>query len=98
MLTLNFSETRMDNIWAMRAGYEKARQIKQKQDDYCQAAIQGQWEGLGDFPEDLQWESMVDILRGKVKVHNHCYETVCRLGSMKHGLTAVSRRRLTLTA
>jgi hypothetical protein len=71
-----YGNTRMDNIWSMRAGYEKARQIKKKQDDYCDAALQGQWEGLDEFPEDLQWESMVDILRGKVKVHNHCYETV----------------------
>jgi imidazolonepropionase-like amidohydrolase len=71
-----YGNTRMDNIWAMRQGYEKARQIKNAQDEYCSAALDGRWEGLDKFPEDLQWESMVDILRGKVKIHNHCYETV----------------------
>ena len=36
----------------------------------------GKWNNLGDFPEDLQWEALVDVLRGRVKVHNHCYEAV----------------------
>lgn len=26
------------------------------------------------FPDDLQWEALVDVLRGKVKVNTHCYE------------------------
>ncbi|KAF9061078.1 hypothetical protein BDP27DRAFT_1338711 [Rhodocollybia butyracea] len=54
----------------------KARKIKVKQDDYCAKAVSGQWDGLGDFPEDLQWEALVDVLRGKVKIQNHCYEAV----------------------
>ncbi|KAF9012391.1 hypothetical protein BDQ17DRAFT_1419786 [Cyathus striatus] len=69
-----YSGTRMDTIWAFREGYEKARQIKKQQDDFCGKALHGQWNGLGDFPEDLQWEALVDVLRGHVKVHNHCYE------------------------
>ena len=49
--------------------YEKARQIKVAQDDYCEAALAGRWEGLAaEFPEDLQWEALVDVLRGRVKV------------------------------
>jgi hypothetical protein len=28
----------------------------------------GQWTGLGEFPEDLQWEALVDVLRGRVRV------------------------------
>ncbi|KAL0060512.1 hypothetical protein AAF712_012702 [Marasmius tenuissimus] len=27
-------------------------------------------------PDDLQWEALVDVLRGKVKIQNHCYEAV----------------------
>ncbi|KAF9029348.1 hypothetical protein BDZ89DRAFT_1133083 [Hymenopellis radicata] len=27
--------------------------------------------GLGEFPDDLAWEALVDVLRGRVKVHNH---------------------------
>jgi hypothetical protein len=26
------------------------------------------------FPDDLQWEALVDVLRGKVKINTHCYE------------------------
>jgi hypothetical protein len=48
--------------------YDKARQIKEKQDAYCSAALAGQWTALGEFPEDLQWEALVDVLRGRVRV------------------------------
>lgn len=66
----------MDNIWAFRDIYDKARQIKEKQDTYCEKVEDGQWIGLGDFPEELQYEALVDVLRGRVKVNVHCYETV----------------------
>lgn len=36
----------------------------------------GKFEGLGEFPDDLQWEALVDVLRGRVKVNTHCYEAV----------------------
>ncbi|TRM69894.1 hypothetical protein BD626DRAFT_422385 [Schizophyllum amplum] len=71
-----YGGTRMDTIWAFRQGYETARKIKQSQDQYCDKATAGQWNGIGEFPEDLQWEALVDVLRGRVKVHNHCYEAV----------------------
>ena len=58
----------MDTIWSFRQGYEKARQIKESQDQYCEKAFAGNWDGLGEFPEDLQWEALVDVLRGRVKV------------------------------
>lgn len=48
--------------------YNTAFQLKKKQDEYCSKAMTGQWTGLGDFPEDLQWEALVDVLRGRVKV------------------------------
>ncbi|KAH0583360.1 hypothetical protein H2248_008989 [Termitomyces sp. 'cryptogamus'] len=31
---------------------------------------------LGEFPYDLQWEALVDVLRGRVKLSVHCYEAV----------------------
>jgi hypothetical protein len=58
----------MDTIWSFRNAYETARLSKKKQDDFCANALKGEWEGLGDFPEDLQWEALVDVLRGRVKV------------------------------
>ncbi|KAK0458000.1 carbohydrate esterase family 9 protein [Desarmillaria tabescens] len=71
-----YEGTRMDIIWAFRQAYHTARSIRDKQDTYCTKALAGQWSGLGDFPESFQWEALVDVLRGRVKIHNHCYEAV----------------------
>ncbi|KAI0311415.1 composite domain of metallo-dependent hydrolase [Amylostereum chailletii] len=71
-----YGATRMDTFWAFRQGYDKARQIKEKQDGYCSKALSGQWKDLGEFPDDLQWEALVDVLRGRVRVQTHCYEAV----------------------
>ncbi|GJE95451.1 carbohydrate esterase family 9 protein [Phanerochaete sordida] len=72
-----YSGTRMDTTWAFRQAYNKAREIKIAQDEYCSKALNGKWSGLAaEFPEEYQWEALVDVLRGRVKVHNHCYETV----------------------
>ncbi|KAF8274395.1 carbohydrate esterase family 9 protein [Lactarius quietus] len=72
----NYGATRMDTFWAFRKAYDRSRQIKEKQDAYCEQAFSGRWSDLGEFPEDLQWEVLVDVLRGRVKVQTHCYETV----------------------
>jgi hypothetical protein len=59
----------MDNVWALRAAYEQARKVKAMQDDYCLKAEAGLWRELREpFPEGLQWEMLVDVLRGRVKV------------------------------
>lgn len=57
----------------MSNSYEKARQIRDAQDAYCVRARNGQWTGLGEFPEDLQWEALVDVLRGRVKASRAGY-------------------------
>ncbi|KIJ61349.1 hypothetical protein HYDPIDRAFT_116118 [Hydnomerulius pinastri MD-312] len=71
-----FGMTRMDVTWAFREAYNKARQLKESQDTYCSKVASGLTDDLGDFPDDLEWEMLVDVLRGKVKVHTHCYEAV----------------------
>lgn len=50
--------------------YNKARQIKTSQDNYCAKVDAGDFEAVAGtpFPEDLQWEALVDVLRGRVKV------------------------------
>jgi hypothetical protein len=59
----------MDTVWALRSVYNKARTIKEAQDSFCQKAEAGQWDSLdGAFPENLQLEMLVDVLRGRVKV------------------------------
>jgi hypothetical protein len=49
--------------------YNTASQIKKQQDEYCSKALANE-EGLGEFPESLQWEALVDVVRGRVKVRN----------------------------
>ncbi|KIJ59733.1 hypothetical protein HYDPIDRAFT_32949 [Hydnomerulius pinastri MD-312] len=73
-----YSMTRMDTGWNFRQAYDTARQIRDKQDSFCAKAEAGAWAELGDasFPEDLQWEALVDVLRGRVKLAVHCYEAV----------------------
>lgn len=46
----------------------------------------------GEFPESLQWEALVDVLRGRVKVHTHCYEAVDLDGLVRVCLNSRSRR------
>ncbi|PPQ64627.1 hypothetical protein CVT24_008364 [Panaeolus cyanescens] len=69
---------RMDSIWSFRQAYNEATRIKLSQDDYCEKVENGLWEELGSdpFPENLRWEMLIDVLRGKVKISTHCYEAV----------------------
>ncbi|KIY68393.1 hypothetical protein CYLTODRAFT_421612 [Cylindrobasidium torrendii FP15055 ss-10] len=69
-----YEGTRMDTVWDLRQAYATARRIKDEQDSFCAAALSGTF--LRDFPEDPKWDALVDVLRGRVKVHNHCYEAV----------------------
>ncbi|KJA29058.1 hypothetical protein HYPSUDRAFT_211640 [Hypholoma sublateritium FD-334 SS-4] len=71
-----YQGTRMDTFWDFRQGYNTAKKIKEEQDAYCARALNEDWEDLGDFPQDLKWEALVDVLRGRVKVNTHCYEAV----------------------
>lgn len=50
--------------------YDTARTIKESQDEYCSHVLQGDWGAVDGrkFPESLQWEALVDVLRGRVKV------------------------------
>ncbi|KZS92638.1 carbohydrate esterase family 9 protein [Sistotremastrum niveocremeum HHB9708] len=74
--TSNYGGSRMDTYWAFREAYEEARKLKRAQDNYCLKAQKGLWKGLGEFPESLKWQSLVDVLRGRTKVHTHCYSAV----------------------
>ncbi|KAG6834546.1 hypothetical protein H0H93_009038 [Arthromyces matolae] len=74
-----YSQTRMDSAWNFRQAYETARKIKVSQDAFCarvEKIRHGSWwsesihkkiAALGAFPQDLQWEALVDVLRGRVK-------------------------------
>ncbi|KZV83698.1 hypothetical protein EXIGLDRAFT_728044 [Exidia glandulosa HHB12029] len=71
-----YGQTRMDSIYQMRSLYAEAAKLREAQDVYCDRAVNHDWKGLGDFPEDLRLEALVDVLRGRVKVNTHCYEAV----------------------
>ncbi|KAH6915125.1 hypothetical protein BKA70DRAFT_566770 [Coprinopsis sp. MPI-PUGE-AT-0042] len=69
--------TRMDTIWSLRSAYSQARRVKLAQDEYCSLVEANLWDSItGPFPEEFQWEMLIDVLRGRVKVSNHCYEAV----------------------
>lgn len=72
----------MDSIWSLRFAYDEARQVKSTQDAFCQKAEAGLWESLDDdFPQDLKWEMLVDVLRGKVKVADFSLSALLKLTS-----------------
>ncbi|KAM6500145.1 hypothetical protein JOM56_003159 [Amanita muscaria] len=86
-----YSQSRMDAAWNFRNAYNEALKIKSAQDQFCKHAEAGEWDivesgaighkkhkhdKLPEFPESLQWESLVDVLRGRVKLSVHCYEAV----------------------
>ncbi|CAG8549495.1 4444_t:CDS:2, partial [Racocetra persica] len=68
--------TRLGEAWLFRKLFFKAQALKQKQDDWCKAATKlSNNEQLNSyFPEDLQLESLVSLLRGDVKLNIHCLE------------------------
>ncbi|KAJ6628787.1 carbohydrate esterase family 9 protein [Mycena sp. CBHHK59/15] len=67
---------RPDSLWALRSAYNEARNIVAAQDAYCSQVEASLWDSLGAFPESLQWEMLVDVLRGKVKVSSQCQGAV----------------------
>lgn len=59
----------MDIMWAYRQAYQRASEIKTAQDAYCAKAEAGLWNSMVEsFPEAYQYEALVDVLRGRVKV------------------------------
>jgi hypothetical protein len=72
----------MDTGWTFRNAYNAAKKIKESQDRFCAKVDAELWndpemkERKFEFPNDLQWEALVDVLRGRVKVNCHTYETV----------------------
>ncbi|KAF9920078.1 hypothetical protein FBU30_010136 [Linnemannia zychae] len=71
--------TRLGEGWLLRDQFAKATELKKAQDDWCRAAEElpkwGRHRLDKPFPEDLQYEALVGILRDEVKLNIHCYET-----------------------
>ena len=65
----------MGIAWLLRKSFSEAFKIKESQDDWCDAARRNK-QLNNEFPENLQYESLVALLRGDAKLNIHCYE-VC---------------------
>lgn len=79
-----YDHTRMGNAFLFRKQMARGKELMEKQDAWCLSAAAAR-EGRdsatisgfmkdGGLPEDLELESTVAMLRGKVGVNVHCYE------------------------
>ncbi|RUS35081.1 hypothetical protein BC938DRAFT_476063 [Jimgerdemannia flammicorona] len=70
----------MGEAYLVRKRLQSAQQLLHAQDDWCNAAEQiaeqprSTYRLSERFPEDLENESLVALLRGDVKLNIHCYE------------------------
>ncbi|CDW98570.1 hypothetical protein [Sporisorium scitamineum] len=81
-----YKMTRFDEAWDFRRTFSAARDLKNKQDAFCDSAkVFASLHGSGsapstladaEFPDDLELEAVVALLRGKVKLNTHCYTQV----------------------
>lgn len=63
--------TRMGNVAGYRNAWIKAAEYKKKWDKYQEKIDKGE---EADVPtRDLQLETLAEVLRGNILVHNHCY-------------------------
>ncbi|KAJ5010812.1 hypothetical protein K4K57_006651 [Colletotrichum sp. SAR 10_99] len=81
-----YGHTRLGNAWLLRQHLDKARKLKSEQNAWCHTAEDVEGEGFkhgrtarfvaeyGGFPEDLELEATVALLRGEFNVNIHCYE------------------------
>jgi imidazolonepropionase-like amidohydrolase len=66
--------TRMGNVAGYRAAWIKATEYKEKWDKYFAQDEDGYaGEEVKKPSRDLQLETLAEVLRGNIKIHNHCY-------------------------
>jgi imidazolonepropionase-like amidohydrolase len=63
--------TRMGNVAGYRAAWIEAAAYKEKWEKYTAALQEG--EEVDKPDRDLKMDTLVEVLRGNVLVHNHCY-------------------------
>ncbi|KAG1088619.1 hypothetical protein G6F42_020219 [Rhizopus arrhizus] len=79
--------TRLGEAYLFRKELARAQQLKQQQDDWCQAASLNPSARFDTaFPQDLSLESLVSLLRGEVLLNVHCYETHDIEAMVRHSL------------
>ena len=68
-------KSRMGLGFLFRSTMEKAQHLKEEQDLWCDAIEQGLTPKTPSFPENSEYDLLVELLRGKVRTNSHCYET-----------------------
>jgi hypothetical protein len=84
-----YKHTRMGNAWHLRHHMARAKDLREKQDTWCAAATSAKQNedsnavaallaqgpiADGGLPEELELDSSVAMLRGKIGINVHCYE------------------------
>ncbi|KAM0201090.1 hypothetical protein ACHAPA_008165 [Fusarium lateritium] len=66
--------SRMGESYEFRHAFEQARDLIQKQDDWCAKAESQGIESLDEYlPGEIAWEALTAALRGQVHINTHCY-------------------------
>ncbi|GAN05479.1 amidohydrolase family protein [Mucor ambiguus] len=76
--------TRLGMAYMLRKELTKAQALMRQQDDWCHNAQHGRVDAV--FPEDMDLESLVALLRGQVLLNIHCYETYDIEALIRHSL------------
>ena len=84
-----YHHTRMGNAWKFRQHMARAKDLRESQDAWCAAATTARQNrdtsaaaslladgpaGKGGLPEELEFDSTIAMLRGKININVHCYE------------------------
>ncbi|KAJ4002579.1 hypothetical protein NW752_001093 [Fusarium irregulare] len=66
--------SRMGESYEFRHAFERARDLIQKQDDWCTKAESLGVEKMDEYlPGEIFWESLTAAMRGQVHINTHCY-------------------------
>jgi len=93
-----YGHTRMGNAWIFRKQLERAKELREKQDAWCLEAAamkeRGDAAAISSFmssstneesaTEFLEFDSTIAMLRGKIGVNIHCYESEDFEDMVKH--------------
>ncbi|KAK8066049.1 hypothetical protein PG997_012796 [Apiospora hydei] len=72
----SYGHERFGLAYILRRHLSRAKQLMDKQDAWWAAAAEQTrfMEQAGDYPEELELESTIGLMRGRIAMHNHCYE------------------------
>lgn len=80
---LSYNHERFALAYILRRHLSRAKEALEKQDTWCEATSllkstteQAQFlEHVGGYPEGLELESTIGLMRGRIAMHNHCYKS-----------------------